>query len=105
MRLCLCGDCRAREDFIGGRLADRRLPGPLPCSTHITRRRIVRKRDFFALALIGSLAFPALAGANARLTGVVALDGGCVSGPTGPTVQFWDVQPGKTYQVTISNVA
>ena len=64
----------------------------------------MRTRDFFALALIGSLAFPALAGANARLTNVVANDGGCVSGPTGPAVQFWDVQPGKTYQLTIQRV-
>ena len=61
-------------------------------------------RTLFALAFIGTLASAPLAHANARLTSVVALDGGCVSGPTGPTTQFWDVQPGKTYQLTITNV-
>ena len=40
----------------------------------------------------------------ARLINVVAVDGGCLSGPTGPSVQAWDVQPGKTYTVTIDNV-
>ena len=61
-------------------------------------------RNLVALAIIGMLASAPLAHANARLTSVVALDGGCVSGPTGPTTQFWDVQPGKTYQLTITNV-
>jgi hypothetical protein len=32
------------------------------------------------------------------------VDGGCLSGPTGRSVQTWDVQPGKTYTVTIDNV-
>ena len=64
----------------------------------------MRSRDLFALALVGSLAWPSLAMANARLISVVALDGGCVSGPTGNTTQFWDVQPGKTYQLTIQGV-
>jgi len=41
---------------------------------------------------------------GARLISVTAVDGGCVSGPTGPSVQAWDVQPGKTYTLTISNV-
>jgi len=40
----------------------------------------------------------------ARLVNVVAVDGGCLSGPMGPSVQFWDVQPGKTYTLTIRNV-
>jgi hypothetical protein len=64
----------------------------------------MQARILIALALIGSLTAPSVAHANARLTNVVALDGGCVSGPTGNSVQFWDVQPGKTYQLTITNV-
>ena len=62
-------------------------------------------RHLIALAALAALTLPSLAQANARLINVVPTDGGCVSGPTGPTVQFWDVQPGKTYQLTISNVA
>jgi hypothetical protein len=61
-------------------------------------------RHLIVLATLAALALPTLARANARLITVVPTDGGCVSGPTGPTVQFWDVQPGKTYQLTISNV-
>ena len=64
----------------------------------------MRTRDFLALALVGALAWPALALADARLVNVVALNGGCVSGPTGNSTQFWDVQPGKTYQLTIEGV-
>src|SRR5262245_44594721 len=60
-------------------------------------------RSLVVLALVGSLFAPSLTHAAARLTNVVALDGGCVSGPAGNTVQFWDVQPGKTYQLTITN--
>jgi hypothetical protein len=62
-------------------------------------------RSLVALVLAVSVLAPLVAHADARLTNVVALDGGCVSGPTGSTVQFWDVQPGKTYQLTITNVA
>ena len=65
----------------------------------------MRARDLVALAFVGSLSLASLAHANARLVSVVPTDGGCVSGPTGPSVQFWDVQPGKTYQLTITNVA
>jgi hypothetical protein len=39
----------------------------------------------------------------ARLVNVVAVDGGCLSGPTGPAVQSWDVEAGKTYTVTIGD--
>ena len=49
-------------------------------------------------------AVPSASNANARLISVTPADGGCVSGPTGPAVQSWDVEPGKTYTVTISNV-
>jgi len=62
-------------------------------------------RSLVTLALVGLLTAPSVSLAAARLTSVVALDGGCVSGPTGNSVQFWDVQPGKTYQLTITNVA
>jgi hypothetical protein len=64
----------------------------------------MRVRDLIAVAVLGSLAWTPLARANAQLVNVVPLDGGCISGPTGPTVQFWDVQPGKTYQLTIQGV-
>lgn len=32
------------------------------------------------------------------------VDGGCVLGPTGASVEAWDIQPGYTYTITISNV-
>jgi hypothetical protein len=63
------------------------------------------RRYLLVLASIACLAIPSLALASARLINVVPTDGGCVSGPTGASVQFWDVQPSKTYQLTISNVA
>ena len=61
-------------------------------------------RPFILLAALAALTIPSLALANARLISVVPTDGGCVSGPTGPTVQYWDVEPSKTYELTISNV-
>ena len=61
-------------------------------------------RHIIVLAAVAALTIPTLALANARLISVVPTDGGCVSGPTGPAVQAWDVEPGKTYEVTISNV-
>ena len=44
-----------------------------------------------------------LAHANARLMFVVpiGLDPGCVDGPNGESVQSWEVQPGKSYMLTI----
>lgn len=62
------------------------------------------RRYILTLAALACLALPALAQANARLISVVPTDGGCVAGPSGPFVQSWDVEPGKTYQITISNV-
>lgn len=41
---------------------------------------------------------------NGRVTSVTAQDGGCVTGPLGPAVQSWNVEQGKTYQVTLTNV-
>ena len=61
-------------------------------------------RHIIVLAVLAALSIPSLALANARLISVVPTDGGCVSGPTGPAVQAWDVEAGKTYEVTISNV-
>jgi hypothetical protein len=61
-------------------------------------------RHLIVLAALAALAIPSLVQANARLISVVPTDGGCVSGPTGSSVQFWDVEPGRTYELTISNV-
>ena len=61
-------------------------------------------RQLIVLAALAALAIPSLVQANARLISVVPTNGGCVSGPTGPSVQFWDVEPGRTYELTISNV-
>ncbi len=41
---------------------------------------------------------------NGRVTSVVPVDGGCVSGPTGNNVQSYDVVQGKTYTVTLEQV-
>lgn len=51
-----------------------------------------------------SAPLPAAQVAAARLISVTPKDGGCVAGPTGPNVEAWDVQPGKTYTVTIDHV-
>jgi hypothetical protein len=56
-----------------------------------------------AALLVPSLSMATVLGTG-RLTNVVPLDGGCVAGPSGGTVQFWNVEPGKTYQLTLSSV-
>ncbi len=53
----------------------------------------------FALAIL-----PAIAHATARLVSVTSVSGGCVSGPTGPAVQAWDVESGETYTLRIADV-
>lgn len=58
----------------------------------------------FAIAAACLVVAVGTARANARLVSVTPLDGGCVAGPTGNSVQFWDVEPGKTYRLTITNV-
>ncbi|MDH4036954.1 MAG: hypothetical protein OEX18_06420 [Candidatus Krumholzibacteria bacterium] len=63
------------------------------------------KRYLFYVAMLGIAVIPAMASANARLISVTSVSGGCVSGPTGPAVQAWDVEPGETYRLTIDNVA
>src|SRR5262249_10958107 len=72
--------------------------------TQFLGRWIMHARSIVALALFGWLSAPSVSHATARLTNVVPLDGGCVSGPTGASNQFWDVQPGKTYKLTLPNV-
>ena len=60
-------------------------------------------RLLLAVALAALL--PASAFATARVTNVSAVDGGCVTGPTGNTqVQNWDLELGKTYQITFTGV-
>lgn len=63
-----------------------------------------RPYTMLALAAVLSLALPAVAGAFATVASVVPLDGGCVASPTGPTTQLWDVEPGKTYRITLTGV-
>src|SRR5436190_4971625 len=84
-----------------------RMPAPRarPVTARCPRKGFaMTHRHLIELAALAALTIPSLARANARLIGVVPTDGGCVSGPTGATVQFWDVEPGRTYQLTISNV-
>jgi hypothetical protein len=55
--------------------------------------------------LVLTLVFlPVSANANARLVSVTPVSGGCVSGPTGPFVQSWDVEVGETYTIRITHV-
>lgn len=56
-----------------------------------------------AAVLIPTAAF-AIDFGGARLVSVVPVDGGCVYGPSGPFVQAWDVEPGRTYTLTITGV-
>jgi len=62
------------------------------------------KRYIAVSTLLVLVALPGLALANARLINVVPVGSGCVSGPTGPKVQAWDIEPGETYTVTITDV-
>lgn len=66
--------------------------------------RPARRALLLAIALLAAGA--RMASANARLVSVTPLDGGCVSGPDGgpSAVQQWNVQPGSTYRITISDV-
>ena len=62
----------------------------------------------FVAAVCALLILPAAVYAldkgTARLISVTRVAGGCVAGPTGATVQAWDVEPGHIYAITISNV-
>jgi hypothetical protein len=67
-----------------------------------------RKRYVVCIAIVALAFLPAIACAislgNGRLVSVTSTTGGCVSGPAGATVQSWDVEPGNTYTLTLSNV-
>lgn len=67
---------------------------------------MVRFYSCLLVAAAALIAAPAIAIdlGTGRLISVTPVDGGCVSGPTGPFVQAWDVEPGKTYTLTITNV-
>jgi len=54
--------------------------------------------------LLSMATLPVAVHATGQLTNVSAVGAGCVSGPTGPVVQAWDVEQGETYKLTISNV-
>jgi hypothetical protein len=56
-----------------------------------------------ALAVLPVIAYAIPLGTG-RLASVTPVYSGCVSGPTGSTVQMWDVQRGDTYRLTLSNV-
>lgn len=56
--------------------------------------------SLFLLASVTGLAF-----ANASVSSIVPVDGGCIAGPSGNTSQKWDVEPGKTYTVTLTGVS
>jgi len=65
---------------------------------------MMRKCYLFSIMILTLAILPAIAHANARLVSVTSVSGGCVSGPTGPAVQAWDVEPGHTYTLTIVDV-
>jgi hypothetical protein len=69
---------------------------------------MIRRYWFTLITAVIVVTLPAVVRAiplgDGRVIDVTAVDGGCVSGPTGPFVQAWDVEPGKTYTITISNV-
>ena len=66
-----------------------------------------KKCYLFCFMVLALAILPAIAHAiplgTAQLMNVTT-SGGCVYGPTGATVQAWDVEPGHTYTITISNV-
>ncbi len=54
--------------------------------------------------LIFPVTVSALDKGTGRLVSVIPVDGGCVSGPTGATVDAWDIEPGYTYTLRITDV-
>jgi hypothetical protein len=62
-------------------------------------RLIIALLTLLALALLATSAH-----ANARLVSVTPVDGGCVAGPIGLQVEAWDLEPLKTYTLTIDDV-
>ena len=65
---------------------------------------MIRLRRCFLLATFLLVASAACAHANARLLSVASVNGSCVVGPNGGSVQFWEVEPGKSYDLTITGV-
>jgi hypothetical protein len=68
------------------------------------------KKCYFVFFIVLALAvLPVIALAlplgSGRLVSVTPVYGGCVSGPTGGTVQAWDVERGDTYTLTLTNSA
>ena len=68
----------------------------------------MNKRYFAFVAVLALAVLPVIAYAiplgTGRLAGVTPVYSGCVFGPTGGTVQAWDVERGDTYRLTLSNV-
>ena len=65
---------------------------------------MLRFRYSTLLAILLLLALATRAHAGARLINVTPTDGACVAGPIGGSVQFWEVEPGRSYELTLSNV-
>jgi hypothetical protein len=56
----------------------------------------------FALAIVSATGYACPLGGGRLID--VTTRGGCVSGPTGPQVQYWDIEPGHMYTLTIAYV-
>jgi hypothetical protein len=69
---------------------------------------VSRKYYFIVIAIVALAVLPAIAYGcplgNARLVDVTPVTGGCAAGPTGPQIQYWDLEPGHAYTLTITNV-
>jgi hypothetical protein len=63
--------------------------------------RLAHSASLFALLLAGAAS---AAFADANVSSVTPVDGGCVSGPSGISTELWDVEPGKTYVITLTGV-
>jgi hypothetical protein len=68
----------------------------------------MNKRYLVSIAIVALVLLPAIAFAiplgTGRLASVTPIDGGCVAGPSGATVQAWDVERGRMYTLTLTNV-
>ena len=58
-------------------------------------------RSIAILALACLAATAGVAHSKGKLVSVVPVGDGCAQAPDGPANQFWEVQPGKTYELTI----
>jgi hypothetical protein len=71
--------------------------------------KVLRAIVFISIVTVFSLSILpgttcALDKGTGRLASVTPVDGGCVSGPTGATVAAWDIEPGYTYTVRLTDV-